>query len=152
MTMPDREAKQAHDWPTAEDFWAFSIATYSHKPMEEACLDAQDSLKADVNLLLLCLWMDDHGIRPASDNWENLQNTAQWWQREKLGPLRMARRLLKGQDGYEDAKKAELAAEKQEQVALLACLTAPPKTSHNSREVWPCVSSYLHALGAAMKG
>lgn len=152
MTKTHREAKQATDWPGAVDFWAFSIATYSHKPMQDACLDAQDSLKADVNLLLLCLWMDDHGIRPAPEDWDNLLQASRWWQAEKIGPLRTARRLLKDQDGYEDAKKAELEAEKQEQAALLAGLTKKPLSSYDSQETWPCVSTYLEACGDALLG
>lgn len=149
--MPDREAKQATDWPSVNDFWTFSLATYGHKPMAEACLEAQESLKADVNLLLLCLWMDDHAVRPVTEDWENLLNTARWWQEEKVAPLRMMRRMLKGQEGYDTAKEAELAMEQQEQAALLKCLLSPPKASYNSREIWPCVSTYLHALGASLK-
>ncbi|WP_286829810.1 MULTISPECIES: TIGR02444 family protein [Kordiimonas] len=151
MTNADIEAQQSTRWPSPDDFWDFTCRTYSHASMQEACLDAQDSLGADVNLLLLCLWMDDHGVRPVADDWDLLMEAASWWQEEKLAPLRMARRALKGQDGYEDAKAEELEAEQQEQRALLKCLTKPPLKSSHARDVWPCVSSYLQICGAKLK-
>lgn len=151
MADADIEAKAATAWPTPDDFWNFACRTYAHAPMQEACLEAQDSLGADVNLLLLCLWMDDHGVRPAADNWDMLLEAADWWQRERLAPLRMARRALKGQDGYEDAKAEELATEQAEQRALLKCLIRPPVKSGHARDVWPCVSSYLQICGGKLK-
>lgn len=150
MTSPNIEAKQSPNWPTPDEFWAFTTRAYSHPPMMEACLEAQDSLGADVNLLFLCLWMDDNGVRPSADNWDFLLEASAWWQEHRLAPLRMARRALKGQDGYEDAKAEELEMEKQEQRALLKCLTEPARGSSHSRDVWPCVSTYLQGCGAKL--
>jgi len=151
MTSADIETKQWTSWPTPDDFWDFTCRTYGHTAMQEACLEAQDSLGADVNLLLLCLWMDDFGVRPNGSDWDMLLEAANWWQEERLAPLRMARRALKGQDGYEEAKTEELAMEQQEQRALLKCLTKPPVKSSHARDVWPCVSSYLQICGAKLK-
>lgn len=116
--------------------------------MEAACLEAQDKLGADINLLLLCLWMDDNNLRPTADEWDLLIEASSWWQERKLAPLRMARRALQGKDGYDDAKAEELIVEQEEQRALLKCLSKTPLNSQHERDVWPCVSTYLQICGA----
>ena len=115
--------KTVRDGPTrADDFWAFSLALYARPDVADACLDAQDRLGADVNLLLLTAWLAAQGRMPETQSWTQLIAVSSRWQRDILGPLRARRRALKGHPGYEAIKDKELETEKTCQAALVSAL------------------------------
>ncbi len=122
MSLYDKEAEHCPILISAAAFWDFSLNTYAEPAVKDACLAAQDDFGADVNLLLLCLWLGRHQCAPDPKAWQGLLAASAEWQQEKLGPLRARRRALKGQAHYALALADELAAEKEAQVALIAVL------------------------------
>ena len=44
-------------------FWAFSLKAFAKPPVAQACLDLQDRLGVDVNVLLFLLWCARRGRR-----------------------------------------------------------------------------------------
>jgi uncharacterized protein (TIGR02444 family) len=76
-------------------FWDFSLDVYARPDMRDACLKLQDEAGADVNILLLCLWLAALR-RPAlsPDLLERIDREAAPWREGVIGPLRQARRGL----------------------------------------------------------
>ncbi len=144
MQRTNREEKQHLFWPDPETFWQFSGEAYGEPDVAEACLEAQDNFGADVNVILLCLWMDTRGMRMQGDDWANLLRTSQAWQRDTLAPQREKRRALKGKPDYEAAKRQELALERQAQAALLESLEEMP-IRHKAAD---SLMHYFESIGA----
>ncbi|TRY33283.1 TIGR02444 family protein [Aliiglaciecola sp. M165] len=48
-------------WST-DDFWQFSIEIYSKDKVQQSCLALQNKANLNVNLLLLCIWLDRQGV------------------------------------------------------------------------------------------
>lgn len=109
---------------TPEDsLWRFSLAVYGQPGMDAVCLDIQDRLGADVNLLLFALWAGAVcGVRLPKAERMRLSAEAAAWQRDVVAPLRGVRRHLKGVAGAEafrqSVKDAELESERLEQTRL----------------------------------
>jgi uncharacterized protein (TIGR02444 family) len=106
-----------------ESLWRFSLAVYGRPGVDAACIDLQDRLGADVNLLLLALWAGAVcGTRLADAELERLKSEAAAWHHPVVAPLRGVRRHLKGVEGAEafrqTIKAAELEAERLEQIRL----------------------------------
>lgn len=109
-------------------FWRFSLARYATPGVADACLALQDRDGADVNLILLALWLGERGQRLEAEAGGRLAQLAADWQSPVVTPLRAARRSLKerdrGQWSGEIARwrgrlaKAELAMERLEQLML----------------------------------
>jgi uncharacterized protein (TIGR02444 family) len=76
-------------------FWRFSLALYARPGAAPACLALQDRDGADVNLLLLGLWLGwcGHRLMPAAG--AELACLARGWQEPIVRPLRQVRRDLK---------------------------------------------------------
>lgn len=115
---------QSIDAPSSEEFWRWSCQIYSSSSLRNCLLAAQDDAKADINLILLLLWMEQHSIKCDSVLLTGLVQASNMLSTE-LVALRQQRRALKGQPGYEALKTRELDMEKKAQTKLLACL---PKT------------------------
>ena len=109
---------------TPEDsLWHFSLAVYGRPGVDAVCLDLQDRLGADVNLLLFVLWAGAVcGVRLPATELERLSAEAGAWQRSVVAPLRGVRRHLKGvadaQAFRQRIKDAELESERLEQTRL----------------------------------
>ncbi|WP_431855029.1 TIGR02444 family protein [Azospirillum sp.] len=106
-----------------ESLWRFSLAVYGRPGVDAACIDLQDRLGADVNLLLLALWAGAVCGTPLSAaDLERLASEAAAWHRPVVAPLRGVRRHLKGIEGAEAlrqaVKAAELESERLEQMRL----------------------------------
>ncbi|WP_448192365.1 TIGR02444 family protein [Azospirillum sp. sgz301742] len=106
-----------------DSLWRFSLAVYGRPGVDAVCLDLQDRLGADVNLLLFALWVGAVcGVRLSAAELERLSADAAAWQRNVVAPLRGVRRHLKGMAGAEafrqTVKDAELESERLEQVRL----------------------------------
>jgi uncharacterized protein (TIGR02444 family) len=76
-------------------FWRFSLGFYGRPGVAAACLALQDRHGADVNLILLALWLGTLGHRLDRPTGDRLARLARRWQMPALGPLRRVRRLLK---------------------------------------------------------
>ena len=73
-------------------FWRFSLALYVRDGVPAACLALQDREQADVNLVLLALWLAAIGHRLDATAGRRLAQAAERWQRPVIGPLRQVRR------------------------------------------------------------
>lgn len=106
-----------------DPFWNFSLATYARPGVSEACLDLQDRLGLDVNLVLFALWAGAGcGVRLAPEELQRLDHAVSAWRRDVVVPLRGVRRTLKNVPGVEPfrlrIKAAEIEAERLQQVSL----------------------------------
>ncbi|MGI9426196.1 MAG: TIGR02444 family protein [Hyphomicrobiaceae bacterium] len=115
--------------------WAFSLDRYTRPGVSDRCLTLQDSLGADVNVLLLCLWRGQHGADiPETVLQDCLQGNAGAWHRDVVQPIRSARRAMKGRTSAGDSrgvetcrdqlKRIEIECERLEQQMLVAALAA----------------------------
>jgi uncharacterized protein (TIGR02444 family) len=77
--------------------WRFSLELYARPGVAAACLALQDRHGADVNLVLLALWLGICGHRLAPAEGARLARLARYWQRPIVRPLRRVRRRLKQQ-------------------------------------------------------
>ena len=80
----------------SEAFWQFSIDRYGRDGVSEQCIAWQDTLGADVNLVLLCVWVGQYGCHiPELILQDCISGPAGTWQRDIVQPLRNARRAMK---------------------------------------------------------
>ena len=117
-------------------FWEFSLVVYGEPEVSRACLDAQDSHGADVNILLLCCWLGFVGVKLTHESMGRLDTLAEGWRTEAIQPLRDLRRRLDQPVGpiavemasavREAVKQAELLAERTEQDLLYSALQTLP--------------------------
>jgi uncharacterized protein (TIGR02444 family) len=76
-------------------FWRFSVDFYARPGVAEACLALQERSGADVNLVLLALWLGLQGHRLGAGPGRRLARLARDWQDPVIAPLRAVRRHLK---------------------------------------------------------
>jgi uncharacterized protein (TIGR02444 family) len=131
---------------TAEAFWDWSLAFYADPAVSAACLALQDEHGADVNIVLVLLWLASAGAGPLdADEVLTLDRALSPWRRDVVVPLRSLRRALKGQG--EDAVRravaaAELEAERSAQRRLVEALPALRPGSGPARS--RAVASFRH--------
>ncbi len=109
-----------------EAFWSWAAGVYGRSGVAAQALGLQDEQGANVNLLLLCLYLGDGGMPLGPDTLERLENTIGPWNREVTQGLRRVRRSLKAWPDMETAgalrkriAQEELVAERVEQGLLL---------------------------------
>ncbi|MDE1147402.1 MAG: TIGR02444 family protein [Azospirillaceae bacterium] len=107
--------------------WPHALALYARPGVAPLCLEAQDTLGADVPLLLWAAWAASRGYRLTNGDMTRAEALATAWRAPVIQPLRRARRALKdmtslGDAGagtlYQAVKQAELEAERQYMAAL----------------------------------
>lgn len=76
-------------------FWRFSLELYARPGVAPACLALQDQHGADINLVLLALWLGSCGHRLSPTAGAKLARLARRWQTPIVRPLRQVRRHLK---------------------------------------------------------
>lgn len=113
--------------PLSNSLWDFSLAHYGKARVAEACLRLQDSYGVNINLLLWSLWLESQDKELDSNRLAVALAAIQPWDLGYVQPLRQLRRKIK-QDFAADLarvaslreqiKRAELEAEKQEQLCL----------------------------------
>ncbi len=125
--------------PSPHEFWHYCVSVYN-PDAEKLLLCAQDTLSADINLLLLLKWAWAHGAE-IRDQLPAIEQVSMQWH-PKLQAIRDKRSATKTSPAYAQIKADELALEKQAQAALLACLpdTLPVSLPLGSS---PLLSSYL---------
>ncbi len=109
-----------------DEFWEFSGQLYERAGVKECCLTLQNRHGIDINLLLLCCWIDRQQLVIAQASLEGLIKLSDKWQTEQLSPLRAARAELdRGSELYQSALRRELDTEKTEQRAMIDLLNRP---------------------------
>ena len=109
-------------------FWDFSIEFYSEPSVSRVCIELQDALGVDVNVLLFVLWCSNKRRKLSEQELTQVAVSAHDWQSNVVKPLRGVRRFLKQcyavsepaatGDLREAIKKLELEAERMQQSAL----------------------------------
>ena len=119
----------------AESLWDFASRCYAQPGVAENCLAAQDSVGADVNLLLAAAWLAARG-----QYWQRNDAAAAIalcadWRMHCVVPLRSVRRYLKEHAAdnaiYRHAKTLELEAEAVQLRAIESALHSLPSTGHS---------------------
>ncbi|GAA0343493.1 hypothetical protein GCM10009092_05120 [Bowmanella denitrificans] len=105
----------------AEAFWQFSLAWY--EKVKPSCLLLQDKHGFNINLLLLCLYLQQQNAGLSDQQLESLLHSLSDTE-IRLQPLRAVRRSVKALDmqAYRYLLDAELRLEKRQQQDLIACL------------------------------
>ncbi len=116
------------DSAPAADLWAFALKVYGSANVSAACLDLQETFRADVPVLLTALWMAKRGERLDASGMDAMESHIGLWRSGMVQPLRVLRRRLKSgpkpaPSGETEAlrdeiKRAELHAEKIELATL----------------------------------
>ncbi len=109
-------------------FWRFSLSFYALPDVAPACLKLQDEAGADVNLMLLLLFLADSCRQVTPGQIARLDGTIRVWREKTVITLRALRRQLKEDSNGLDAgiregfrnqiKRVELEAERIEQYWL----------------------------------
>lgn len=99
-----------------EDFWTFSLRVWRMPGLEEACLDLQDKFKADINIVLFCLYTAEWDVLLDGSTIKNLDAETLNWRQQIILPLRRIRKAIRpGKDQnpelYKNIQAAELSAE-----------------------------------------
>jgi uncharacterized protein (TIGR02444 family) len=111
-------------------FWAYSLRLYRKPGVAPACLGLQDRLGLDVNVLLFCLWTASRGLPLAPRTMAAAVDMSLMWSANVVRPLRSVRRFLKPMQlpaFRGQVARAELAAEKLEQMLLFGLLAQSPE-------------------------
>jgi uncharacterized protein (TIGR02444 family) len=85
------------DAPALEHpFWRFSLAVYRDRGVQAECLDVQERLGVDVNLMLFCAYLGAaEGLTLSKGDLDEAAGHVAAWHKEAVKPLRAARRSLK---------------------------------------------------------
>jgi uncharacterized protein (TIGR02444 family) len=120
------------DTPESRALWTFSLRVYADPGVRRACLALQDQCGADVNLLLLILWLASESKTLTAEGFAILGAVSVAWQCPVLEPLRSLRRGMREElqhqndpDRREILRRVielELEAERREQRALALAL------------------------------
>ena len=102
-------------------FWDFSLRHYVNPSVQALCLQLQDEIQANVNLLLFALWLAEQR-RVFDVSLINAHSPFLSWREQVVLPLRQSRvaaKQLQGRNAaYEALKKCELQVERVEQDLL----------------------------------
>jgi uncharacterized protein (TIGR02444 family) len=108
--------------PLETPLWTFSLAVYGSDGVADECLDLQERLGLDVNILLFAAFIGAvEGVRLDVSDITAANAEVAHWQDDIVRPLRKVRRALKSADAEvlrAQVKTAELEAEKIEQRLL----------------------------------
>jgi uncharacterized protein (TIGR02444 family) len=78
------------------DLWAYSLRVYGKPGIKPLLLDLQDSVDADVNMLLYCCWLGQKGLVLERNMLEAAIDAVRDWRTRVIQPLRSVRRTLSG--------------------------------------------------------
>ena len=110
---------------TDAQFWQFSLSWYARPGVSQACIELQDKLGLNVNLMLLLCWCEQQNLQLSAEQIERLGLSLKVWSEKYTQPLRQLRRQIALEDHADESVKhaifdAEMALEKSEQ-RLLIC-------------------------------
>lgn len=104
----------------SHEFWQFSLEVYARSGVQSCCLTLQDDWLLNVNILLLCCYLEEKRLACSIKQFEQLtQSISETDQALKVH--RKKRRAAKDQDKslYQQLLKVELDLEKQQQTQLI---------------------------------
>ena len=120
-------------------FWDFSLKLYGAPDVAPACLKLQDAHGADVNVMLLLLWVALDGRVLGEDELMAIDQSVRNWREDVVRPVRNLRRVLKDrrwplegeQEGLRNGiKEIELESERiAQKLSLQALNGCPPPPS-----------------------
>ena len=112
----------------AHPFWDYSLRFYADPETQAACLDLQDRLGADVNIVLYALYRASRGDQLDLGGLRQADQAVSAWRDDVVRPLRQVRRALKPHTHalsaadqsrvHDGIKKLELEAEQAQQYHL----------------------------------
>jgi uncharacterized protein (TIGR02444 family) len=105
---------------SAEEYWQYSIQRYGKSEVKNLCLGLQNDYHVNVNILLLCGFLDKLSLRLRPSQFISLRKSiAELDQQIQL--LRIKRVAAKHQDqaSYRQLLEQELELERQQQVSLI---------------------------------
>ncbi|NVK23684.1 MAG: TIGR02444 family protein [Gammaproteobacteria bacterium] len=116
----------------AQDFWQFSLNIYSHTNVANILLQAQSQWRVNVNLALLCLYLDQKSCYLEKAQMSDLHAAVMQFSQTYTKPLRDIRQKFKTQQQalmqYESIRRhildAELLLERQEQSVLVELINS----------------------------
>lgn len=105
---------------SVEHFWTYSCSSYDREEVKASCLTLQDRYQCNVNVLLLCSYLQTQGLALSLAVIEQCL-TAIKDTDNQLYQLRQIRREVKGnnEQAYDYLLRAELAIERQQQQLLI---------------------------------
>jgi uncharacterized protein (TIGR02444 family) len=140
-------------------FWDFSLRLYGAPDVAPACLKLQDMYGADVNVILLLLWVASDGRVLGKDELALIDQYIRVWREEVIRPVRNVRRVLKDRrwplEGEQEKlrdriKEIELESERLAQKLLLQALDGcppPPSAEAPLRAARRNLAEYAAFLG-----
>ena len=141
-------------------FWDFSNQLYDKDGVTEICLNLQEELEVDVNLVLFCYWIAYFKHGPSVAEWTKIFKFSINWQKHTVKPIRNARKSLsikRTSNNVEDTdytelrrqlKINELRAEKIQQDTIQSFIKVKSKenNSFSSDEALTNLSYYFSLL------
>ncbi|MGB0893690.1 MAG: TIGR02444 family protein [Parashewanella sp.] len=131
-----------------EHIWQWADKIYAKN--QTLCLSLQDEHGVNVNLLLLCSYLDSQArIYYQPNYWQNIVTELQHWENKLLTPYRKLRRLSKNlleQDEYQRMLGVELMLERKSQrfIGSLMMTSTIPTGRINGKGN---IDNYLSILG-----
>jgi len=116
----------------AQQLWQYSIRVYAQEPVKNTCLNLQDEFGANVNIILLCMLLDNAQILLSVDDLGVLQKAISAAD-NKLKRMRDERKAIKRsstaaiediQTQYQLALNDELEMEREQQRTLVTVFNA----------------------------
>ena len=104
---------------TGNPFWDYSLVHYGRPEVARACLELQEDVGANVNLVLFCCWLGSSGQVLTVQDLDEAEEIIRDWNEQVVEPLRGVRRFVQSefagfadQEGPQDVKQLELRAER----------------------------------------
>jgi uncharacterized protein (TIGR02444 family) len=129
---------------SSDQFWSFSCAHYEQQVVKEACLELQNEYHFNVNLLLLCCYLQGQQLRLDLTHIDQCL-TAIAETHEQLNQVRIIRTEIKNTNelAYQYLLKAELALEQQQQSVLIETVNQQNLSPSSVRENITVYAQYL---------
>lgn len=133
-------------------FWTFSLWIYDLPGVKAQCLALQDQHRADVNLILYCLWRASCGERLSATQVRSAADAVQQWRESVVVPVRSLRRSLPeiaSQTAVRAALlQAELEAERHQQALLFQLHAEDAAADRGGLDTGPMAFANLAQLAA----
>jgi uncharacterized protein (TIGR02444 family) len=127
----------------AAEFWTFSINLYAQRGVKPCCLQLQDEFKLNVNILLLCCYLNRLNILLPTKGYAAL-NKAIKNSESQLRAMRKKRRKSKGTPAYRDLLQWELQLENQQQQEIVSVLNRQ-QLQHIQQRQSDNLRAYVHS-------
>ncbi|MDZ5647491.1 TIGR02444 family protein [Nitrospirillum sp. BR 11828] len=122
--MPEDRAPEGPGDHAPAPLWPYALELYARPGVAALCLEAQDTLGADVPLLLWGAWAAARGHVLTDADMGAARSLADRWRGPVIAPLRHARRALKDLPGGEALRQTVKAAELEAERLYMAALEA----------------------------